>query len=104
MNILRALDDPKVFAPFFKGDSWAAWRAFLAALFALPMTPEQSLRSTSSTLAAARHRSQPSHEGLADMWTEIRQVVHARRWSRVFLASFRDWRPFLGPGERAPSW
>ena len=41
MNILHALDDPKVFGPFFKGDTWAAWRVFLAALFALPMTAEQ---------------------------------------------------------------
>ena len=28
MNILQALDDPKVFRPFFKGDSWSAWRVF----------------------------------------------------------------------------
>ena len=28
-NILHALDDPKVFAPFFKGDTWDAWRVFL---------------------------------------------------------------------------
>jgi hypothetical protein len=31
-----------VFRPFFKGDSWDAWRAFLASLFALPMTAEQT--------------------------------------------------------------
>ena len=35
MNILQALDDPNLFKPHFKGKSWAAWRAFLAALFAL---------------------------------------------------------------------
>ena len=41
MNILRALDDPKVFAPFFRGSSWQVWRVFLAALFGLPLTSEQ---------------------------------------------------------------
>jgi hypothetical protein len=37
MNILEALDDENLFAPYFSGPSWASWRAFLAALFALPM-------------------------------------------------------------------
>jgi hypothetical protein len=37
MNILEALDDKNLFAPHFRGPSWASWRAFLAALFALPM-------------------------------------------------------------------
>ena len=37
MNILDALDNPNVFAPHFRGGTWRPWRAFLAALFALPM-------------------------------------------------------------------
>jgi hypothetical protein len=38
MNILDAVDDPKLFGPWFKDpETWTAWRAFLAALFALPM-------------------------------------------------------------------
>jgi hypothetical protein len=37
MNILQALGDENLFAPHFRGASWASWRAFLAALFALPM-------------------------------------------------------------------
>ena len=41
MNILRALDDENVFAPFFRGDSWNSWRVFLASLFALPLAPDQ---------------------------------------------------------------
>ena len=34
MNILAALDDRHIFAPFFKGPSWNAWKSALAALFA----------------------------------------------------------------------
>ena len=41
MNILRALEDEQVFAPFFRGETWGAWRVFLAALFALPLTAEE---------------------------------------------------------------
>ena len=42
VTILKALDDPKLFAPWFADKvTWVAWRAFLAALFGLPLTPEQ---------------------------------------------------------------
>ena len=38
MNILDAMRDSKVFGPHFKGPTWDAWRVFLAALFALPLS------------------------------------------------------------------
>jgi hypothetical protein len=38
INILQALDDPRLFASVVRGGpSWEPWRAFLAAFFALPM-------------------------------------------------------------------
>jgi hypothetical protein len=37
LTILDALADPELFAPHFKGGSWTGWKAFLAALFALPL-------------------------------------------------------------------
>ena len=61
MNILRALDDPKVFGPFFKGDTWGAWRVFLAALFALPLSPAELAIYQQHTGRSAPP-SQPSHE------------------------------------------
>jgi hypothetical protein len=99
MNILHALDDPKVFGPFFKGGTWAAWRVFLASLFALPMTEAE--------LAIYRQhtgRTAPPSEPSLEAW-----LVCGRRSGKsfvlalvaVFLACFRDWRPYLGPGERA---
>ena len=42
MNILQAIDDPNLFKPWFKNASWAGWRAWLAALFGLPMTAERA--------------------------------------------------------------
>ncbi len=41
MNILDALGDPKVFGHAFRGDTWRAWRVFLKALFALPMSDDE---------------------------------------------------------------
>ena len=98
MNILRALEDEQVFAPFFRGETWGAWRVFLAALFALPLTAEQ-LATYQRHTGRSTPPAQPSHEA----W-----LVCGRRSGKsfvlaavaVFLAAFRDWRPFLGPGER----
>jgi hypothetical protein len=97
MNILQALDDQNVFAPFFRGPTWSAWRAFFAALFALPMTPEQ-LATYSKHTGRASPPPQPLHEA----W-----LVCGRRAGKsfvlaciaIFIACFRDWRPYLGPGE-----
>ena len=40
-SILDAIDDPQLFAPWFKSGTWDTWRAWLACLFGLPMTAEQ---------------------------------------------------------------
>ena len=45
MNILQALDDPKVFGSYFKAETWRPWRVFLAALFGLPLTVDEVLFS-----------------------------------------------------------
>lgn len=99
MNIIHALNDAKVFKPFFKGNTWASWRVFLAALFALPMTDEQLEIYKQHT-----GRSAPPTKASHEAW-----LVIGRRGGKsfilatiaVFLACFKDWRPFLGPGERA---
>ena len=99
LDILAAIDDPKVFGPAFHDhDSWQAWFAFLAALFALPMTADQLAIYQQCTGRA----SEPSARA-AEAW-----LVCGRRSGKsftlalvaVFLACFRDWRPHLGVGER----
>jgi hypothetical protein len=99
MDILRALSDDNVFEPHFRGDSWDAWRAFLAALFGLPLTPTQL-----AYFKGATGRETPPETPSDEAW-----LVCGRRAGKsfvlatvaVFLACFRDWRPHLGPGERA---
>ena len=98
MNIIQALDDPQVFGPFFRGPTWVVWRVFLAALFGLPLTPEQLALYSKHT-----GRSTPPTQPLHEAWLCI-----GRRGGKsfilaciaVFIACFRDWRPHLAPGER----
>jgi hypothetical protein len=99
VNILQGIDDPAVFGQHFKANTWAAWRAFLAALFALPMSSEQLALFQKHT-----GRTAPPSEPLREAW-----LVCGRRSGKsfllatiaIFLAAFKDWRPFLGPGEVA---
>lgn len=99
MNILAALDDPDLFAPHFRGDTWQAWWAFLAALFGLPMDAD--------TLALYRHhtgRAEPPAQAFAEA-----ALICGRRGGKsrvlaliaVFLATMQDVTPHLAPGERA---
>ncbi len=99
MNIIDAMNDDAVFGRHFRTITWDAWRAFLAALFALPMTPEQL-----AIFQKCTNRNTPSTTPLQEAWLCI-----GRRGGKsfvlaviaVFLACFRDWREYLGPGERA---
>ena len=104
MNILEALADRKLFAPHFttkrgQPDTWAAWRVFLAALFALPMDD--------AALAVYRH-----HTGRSEAPTEAfreASLICGRRGgkSRVlaliatYLACFIDYSEHLSAGEVA---
>jgi hypothetical protein len=99
VNILDALDDANVFGPFFKADTWDAWRVFLRVLFALPLSDAQLAIFQKHT-----GRSSPPAQPLTEAW-----LCCGRRSGKsfilavisVFLSAFRDWRPFLGPGETA---
>jgi hypothetical protein len=98
MTILKALDDPQLFAPAFPDRaSWAAWEAFLAALFGLPM-PEAHAALYRTHTGRQAGPCGPSREA----W-----VVVGRRGGKsrvaalvaVYLACFRDYRRILARGE-----
>ena len=99
MNILEAMDDRTLFAPHFRGDTWKPWRAFLAALFALPMDDDAlALYGTHTGRLVPPTRA----------FKEAALVIGRRGGkSRVlaltatFLATFRDYAPHLAPGEVA---
>ena len=96
-NIFRALNDPSIFGRYFKAESWGAWRVFLAALFGLPLGYDQLRLFQQFT-----GRSTAPKAPLQEAW-----LVVGRRGGKsfvlavvaVFLACFKDWKPYLGPGE-----
>jgi hypothetical protein len=97
MTLIEAIGDPKVFGQHFRGNTWAAWRVFLTALFGLLLTPAQL-----AVFQRFTGRTTPPGKALKEAW-----LVVGRRGGKsfvlaviaVFLAAFRDWRPYLGPGE-----
>jgi hypothetical protein len=63
MHILDAISDANVFGPAFRcPETWGAWRAFLASLFALPMSDEQ-LAYTANAQGGRSHRSSEPKRG-----------------------------------------
>ena len=93
------MDDPNLFAPFFRGSSWDGWRAFLAALFAAQMSDD--------ALALYQHHT-GRQDAPASPFKEAALIIGRRGGkSRVlatiaaYLACFRDYRPHLAPGEVA---
>jgi hypothetical protein len=99
VTILDAIADRNLFGPWFRDrGTWAAWFAFVAAMFALPMTPEQL-----ATYQACTGRDAPPAAPITEAW-----LICGRRAGKsfvlaliaVFLATFRDYRGHLAPGER----
>ena len=99
-SILDAVRDQRLFGAAFKDAStWSSWFAFLAGLFALPMSESE----------AEVWRACTGRSGLPDQPFREAWLVCGRRSGKsfimaliaVFLACFRDYRTFLGPGERA---
>jgi hypothetical protein len=99
-SILEAWDYPQMFAPHFRGgDTWQAWRAFCAAMFALP--PDGPMLEL-----YRQHTGRQTWP--AKPFSEAALVVGRRGGkSRIlallgtFLATFRDYSPYLAPGEVA---
>src|SRR5579871_4586539 len=99
MTLIECLGDPNLFGRFFKGKSWKAWRSFLAALFAESVTDDEFALYRACTGRAVWPTS---------AFTEAALVVGRRGGKSrilaliaVFLATMRDYSPYLAPGEVA---
>jgi hypothetical protein len=101
VTILEALDDPQLLGHLadFRAPSWTRWRAFLAALFALPMSEVDREIYAQHTGRGAVPTVPPSEvyvcAGRRSGKTFVASLI------AVFVACFRDYRPHLSPGERA---
>jgi hypothetical protein len=98
-TILQAFDHPALLGPYFADPSWNAWRAFLAALTAEPMTPDELAIYQQCT-----GRTEPPSEPFREA-----ALIVGRRGGKsrvlasiaVCLATLRDYTPHLAPGEVA---
>jgi hypothetical protein len=99
MTLLEALRDPNLFARFFRGRNWQTWRVFLAATFA------EAIDAMGLELyrACTGRTTWPTAP-----FTEAALIVGRRGGKSrilatiaVFLACFRDYGPYLAPGEMA---
>lgn len=98
ISIINAVDHPQLWGPWFRDErTWRPWRAFLSAVFGLRLDAD-GLR----LFQECTSRSAPAPGGYRETW-----LVVGRRGGKsfilaviaVFLAVFRDWRPYLAPGE-----
>ena len=95
----RCLNDPNLFGRHFRGASWAAWKVFLAALFAEP-ADEAGLAAYRAHTGRTAWPTAPFREAA---------VIVGRRGGKsrtlaliaVYLACFRDYGPHLAAGEVA---
>ena len=99
MTLLDAMDDPNLFARWFKTPSmWVAWRTFIKALFALPMSPQDM-----ATYRGCTQRIIAPTKPVRECWLAV-----GRRGGKsfilaliaVYLACFCNYRRYLAPGER----
>ncbi len=98
LTILDAARDQALFGPWFQGSNWAAWKAFLAALFGLPI----------HKAALEIHRQHTGRPSAPELPARETWLVVGRRGGKnriaalvaVFLACFRDYRKILAPGEQ----
>jgi hypothetical protein len=103
-TIIEAIEDPKLWAPWFKAgwfgkrDSWAAWIAFLKTLFGLPLTAAELETFKHCTALEA-----PPDGGAFEA-----ALICGRRSGKsrtlaliaAYLGTMVDWSPYLSPGER----
>ena len=100
MDIITAIHDSALFRPLFRDlSTWKSWLVFLKALFAL-LLDEADL----PLYYQGTERQTAPGAPFKEAW-----VIAGRRSGKsfiaaliaVFLACFRDYRPYLSPGERA---
>lgn len=98
-NIIDACLAEELFQPWFQDiETWASWMAFLKTMFGLKKTKEDK-----AIIKAATNRTKINKKPYNEAW-----MIIGRRGGKsrclaliaVFLACFKDWKPYLSPGER----
>ena len=100
-NIIECLDDPKLGfgSRVTSSESWRPWRVALKAVFGLEMTEDEA-----AIFRECTGRAEPPAEQASEGWFICGRRAgksYALALTGVYLGCFRDYRPYLSPGERA---
>lgn len=99
MTLTEAIQHAELFARFFRDpETWRAWMTVLRAIFGLPLADDELALFTRCS-----GRTAPFSRPVSEGW-----LICGRRSGKsfiaalvaVFLACFRDYRPYLAAGER----
>lgn len=100
ISIIEAIDDPRLLGSAIKDPaSYWAWRVLMKAVFGLPMDPADL-----AFYEACTGRADAPTAAFAVLWLVIGRRGGKSFWMALtacYMALFKDWRPFLSPGERA---
>ena len=77
LNIIAALDDERLFKPWFRGESWNGWRVVLKAAYGLPLTDDEIIFFKS--IAGGR---EPPDRQVRELW-----LICGRRAGKDSIAS-----------------
>jgi len=97
MTITEALADNNLFAPWFKAESWDAWKVVLKSTFGLSLTAKEL------DLYSKYTNRKTAPKAVSELW-----LLVGRRGGKsmiaaliaTYLAFFLDWKKVLSPGER----
>jgi hypothetical protein len=99
-NIIEAVTSPEWWGPWFpKPESWAAWRSFWKAIFALEMD-ERELAIFRECTGRQQPPAEPQRE-VAEVIGRRGGKSRAAATTAAWLSLFVDWRSYLSAGERA---
>ena len=100
MNIVDALHRKEIFRPLFKDPAtWHAWEVYLRALFGLGIDDAKDRKLFRECTGLAKPPAKASREA----WLVAGRRSGKSYMSAIiasFLAAFKDWKPYLSPGER----
>jgi hypothetical protein len=98
-DIIEAMEDKNLFGSLFKDPAtWAAWRVYLRALFGIPILEKEDRK----VFRECTGLKQPPKQRIRESF-----LICGRRSGKsfilslaaVYLACFKEWQSYLGPGE-----
>lgn len=98
LSIIDAFENPRLFEPWYRGESWSGWKVILKAAYALEMTPEEE--SFFRSVAGGRD---PPSRPVRELWCACGRGAGKDAITSgivAFTAALYDPRN-LRPGERA---